>query len=54
MESVVTVEEDDNEKKSDDDVMCISDGTAENVLDFNKRDFNNDFKTPGPGAGVAL
>ena len=46
-ESVVTVKEDDNEEKADYDVMCISDGTAENVFDFNMRDFNNDFKTPG-------
>ena len=44
---MVTVEEDKNEEKADDDVMCISDGTAENVFNFNMRDFNNDFKTPG-------
>ena len=46
-ENVVTVEEDENEEKADDDVMCISDGTTENVFNFNMRDFNNDFKTPG-------
>ena len=45
--SVVTMEADDNEEKADDDVMSIADGTDENVFDFNMRDFNNDFKTPG-------
>ena len=44
---MVTVEEDDNEEKADDYVMCISDGRAENVFDFNMMDFNNDFKSPG-------
>ena len=44
---MVTVEEDDNEEKADDYVMCISDGRAENVFDFNMMDFNNDFKMPG-------
>ena len=45
--SVITMEADDNEEKADDDVMSIADGTAEIVFDFNMRDFNNDFKTPG-------